>query len=752
MASPRQDWLHPQRLEYVALDEELAVVRVVAGLGRGLAVPGQVALVAGAPHSIVRAPVLGSVTHRPSRRLRTSDHLLWRVTFALPLELLECPAALFALTARDCAPTRLPAPALSTLEALCRQWELGPRGATLLSAVAWRRAAALGTAVAVAGAPTLPSAAAFAASGHPGQALRLAHEALHHTRSAAPQAHIARPAAATRSVVSSDHVSRAATSAGAGVRAHTAHVHIVSATTKRSHHHQTRHHTGGVSYAVPTASATSTSATTPAEVSQPKTPSGSSGAATGSLRHRHHRHAGAQTQSQTSGSGMSTISPRPPVALIPSDAVADTVSSTGRGSHHRPSHHHHHSTTTGHHRHGVGSRGHRPPSGSEHRPGSGSVHRPGAGSGHHHSGSDTHHGASPASGGRGLPALTPTPPEHLRHPAGPAPVSQPETQPAGTGVSSPGSAPSTNSLWTTGMGSSSAEVALLSHLSGLFTKGLQPPKFLIPIYKKASQRFHIPWEVLAAINSIETDYGRNLNISSAGAIGWMQFMPATWAQYGMSVSGHGVPNPFDPTDAIFSAARYLAANGGARHLRKAVFAYNHALWYVDSVMWRAGLITDHAQGIRHLDGYSLPLDGRYMHTFGRTDDGLDIEDAPDGAGVYSITPGVVTAVASDPTGFGPNYPVVRVTKGPLTGQYIYYGHVAASLVKVGQHVVAGQPIAVMGHTGDAASLGHGHIEIGFSDAYGDPLNHHGATAWTPSGAAMRRVLVALAAGFHIKVL
>jgi murein DD-endopeptidase MepM/ murein hydrolase activator NlpD len=139
-----------------------------------------------------------------------------------------------------------------------------------------------------------------------------------------------------------------------------------------------------------------------------------------------------------------------------------------------------------------------------------------------------------------------------------------------------------------------------------------------------------------------------------------------------------------------------------------------------------------------------------MRTFGRTDDGLDLETAPDGAAVYSITPGVVTAVASDPNGFGPNYPVVLVTKGPLAGQYIYYGHVAASLVKVGQHVRAGQPIAVMGHTGDAASLGHGHIEIGFSDASGDPLNHHLATAWTPSGDAMRRFLVQVTRAFRIK--
>jgi murein DD-endopeptidase MepM/ murein hydrolase activator NlpD len=286
----------------------------------------------------------------------------------------------------------------------------------------------------------------------------------------------------------------------------------------------------------------------------------------------------------------------------------------------------------------------------------------------------------------------------------------------------------------------------------------QPPKFLIPIYKAAGRRFHLPWQILAAINAIESDYGRDLKTSPAGAIGWMQFMPGTWLEWGMAVNdnnvpdGNRAPNPYNPHDAIFSAARYLAANGAPKHMRQAVYAYNHARWYVDAVMWRAQMIEDRAMG-KHMrnDGYALPLDGRYMRQLGRTDDGVDIEDAPDGAAVFSITTGVVTAVASDPSGFGPNYPVIRATKGPLTGQYIYYGHVAASLVRVGQHVRAGQPIAVMGHTGNAASLGHGHIEIGFSDASGDPLNHGRATApWTPSGAAMRHLLVALSSAFGIK--
>jgi hypothetical protein len=280
----------------------------------------------------------------------------------------------------------------------------------------------------------------------------------------------------------------------------------------------------------------------------------------------------------------------------------------------------------------------------------------------------------------------------------------------------------------------------------------QPPAFLIPIYKAAGTRYDIPWQILAAINGIETNYGRDLAISPAGAIGWMQFMPDTWRQYGVaSTNSHSAPDPYNPWDAIFSAARYLAANDGSHDIRQALFAYNHAVWYVDAVLWRAAVIADRAlprQAVH--DGYALPLDARYMNTLGRTDDGVDIETAPDGALVYSIAPGVVTAVASDPGGFGPNYPVVTATEGPLAGQAIYYGHVALSLVGPGDHVSAGEPIAVMGHTGDAASLGHGHIEIGFSTAGGDPLDHHGAEAATPAGAAMRQVLVALAALYGIK--
>jgi hypothetical protein len=116
------------------------------------------------------------------------------------------------------------------------------------------------------------------------------------------------------------------------------------------------------------------------------------------------------------------------------------------------------------------------------------------------------------------------------------------------------------------------------------------PPFLLPIYQAAGVQYGIRWEVLAAINEIETDYGRNLNVSSAGALGWMQFLPSSWRIYGVDANQDGQKDPYNPVDAIFAAGRYLKAAGGDSNLRRSIFAYNHADWYVDSVLMRARLI------------------------------------------------------------------------------------------------------------------------------------------------------------------
>ncbi len=110
------------------------------------------------------------------------------------------------------------------------------------------------------------------------------------------------------------------------------------------------------------------------------------------------------------------------------------------------------------------------------------------------------------------------------------------------------------------------------------------PPFLLPIYQACGTEYSIPWQVLASINRIETAFGTNLNVSSAGAMGWMQFIPSSWAAYGTDANEDGRKDPYNPVDAICAAARYLNAAGGEEDLRRAIFAYNHADWYVDEVL------------------------------------------------------------------------------------------------------------------------------------------------------------------------
>jgi murein DD-endopeptidase MepM/ murein hydrolase activator NlpD len=110
------------------------------------------------------------------------------------------------------------------------------------------------------------------------------------------------------------------------------------------------------------------------------------------------------------------------------------------------------------------------------------------------------------------------------------------------------------------------------------------PPFLLPIYQACGTEYGVPWEVLAAINKIETGFGTNLNVSSAGAVGWMQFLPSSWEMYGLDANGDGRKDPYNPVDAICAAAHYLKVAGAQQNLYKAVFAYNHADWYVQEVL------------------------------------------------------------------------------------------------------------------------------------------------------------------------
>ncbi len=112
---------------------------------------------------------------------------------------------------------------------------------------------------------------------------------------------------------------------------------------------------------------------------------------------------------------------------------------------------------------------------------------------------------------------------------------------------------------------------------------------LLALWQRDGALYGVPWQVLAAINKVESNFGRNMGPSSAGAIGWMQFMPSTWERWGVDATGDGVADPWSPDDAIAAAARYLAASGGATDISRAVFSYNHAQWYVDEVLQLAQL-------------------------------------------------------------------------------------------------------------------------------------------------------------------
>ncbi|MFC5713578.1 lytic transglycosylase domain-containing protein [Thalassorhabdus alkalitolerans] len=143
------------------------------------------------------------------------------------------------------------------------------------------------------------------------------------------------------------------------------------------------------------------------------------------------------------------------------------------------------------------------------------------------------------------------------------------------------------------------------------------PEEYIPVYKEAEEEYGVPWNLLASIHRIETVFSTMDNmVSPAGAIGHMQFMPCTfvgwnypgcagglgdaeiaedemtdpdvineYGGYGVDASGNGKADPWDIEDAVFSAAKFLAANGAAEgNYENAVFAYNRADWYVDEVL------------------------------------------------------------------------------------------------------------------------------------------------------------------------
>jgi hypothetical protein len=126
----------------------------------------------------------------------------------------------------------------------------------------------------------------------------------------------------------------------------------------------------------------------------------------------------------------------------------------------------------------------------------------------------------------------------------------------------------------------------------------QLPGSYLSLFRQSAARYcpGMSWTVLAAIGQIESADGTNVGPSTAGALGPMQFLPSTWKEWGIAGFGRsGPPDIMDPYDAVPSAARMLCADGaagGSHALYQAIFAYNHADWYVHEVL---GLAAEYAK-------------------------------------------------------------------------------------------------------------------------------------------------------------
>ena len=105
-----------------------------------------------------------------------------------------------------------------------------------------------------------------------------------------------------------------------------------------------------------------------------------------------------------------------------------------------------------------------------------------------------------------------------------------------------------------------------------------PAERLRGYYLEAQSRFGVAWNVLAAVNYVESAFNKLRNASSAGAQGPMQFIPSTWRRYGLGGDVH------DPHDAVLGAANYLHANGAPGNYRRALYRYNPSSLYVDAVL------------------------------------------------------------------------------------------------------------------------------------------------------------------------
>lgn len=295
------------------------------------------------------------------------------------------------------------------------------------------------------------------------------------------------------------------------------------------------------------------------------------------------------------------------------------------------------------------------------------------------------------------------------------------------------------------------------------------PAEFIPFYQAAGEKYGVNWLLLASIHRQETNFSSNKTVSTAGAIGAMQFMDCTfvgWSYpgcgglgngdiqksvltspshianyggYGVDANGDGIADPWDEEDAIHSAAKYLAASMKGTteidRIQEAIFAYNHSDIYVSEVYERFLTYTDGWSAVEGnvattiLNGKAWPvpftktITSGYGPRWGRLHAGIDIA-APNVTGqpIVAFADGVVTRseynliFSSDGSERGWGW-YVRIDHG--NGFETIYAHMNKQGIKVGTLVKLGQVIGYVGNSGGSTGP-HLHLETRVNGQAQDP--------------------------------
>jgi hypothetical protein len=258
------------------------------------------------------------------------------------------------------------------------------------------------------------------------------------------------------------------------------------------------------------------------------------------------------------------------------------------------------------------------------------------------------------------------------------------------------------------------------------------PKKFIPLFIGASRRYGLDPRgpgILAAIAWVETGFGTNEGPSSAGAEGFMQFLPSSWQAYGVDADHDGRKDPADPADAVYAAARLLRASGAPGDWYGAVFAYNHADWYVQKVFHYAQRFSGIAQAspstappigaISGSCGGGAPSSGGYVNPLGqnadwlpeRTDMGVDYAPLHPSVPVLAIGDARVLGSTMSSGWPGGAFIWYQLLGGDHRGDIVYVAETLSGLAPARTTVHAGDRIAVA-HTGGTG------IETGWATASG----------------------------------